>query len=226
MAKTKTQSPPAKLETKTQIRNGAARGDKLLRGIDNQIVRLEKDTKSKVDVLKAQAQEVRMIFTGLTNAALTTPAPAPKPAKAPAAAKAPTAAKTSTAKAAPAKKAAAPAKKTAAEKKPAAEKPAKKETAKAKSNDAPAADPNRPPLREVLKGLIKKNGPTPAGDLYKAAVQTYGYWSRTSFYNIVKDLPFVKNGENLSLADAETSDDEAEKFVNSVKENTDVATVS
>lgn len=227
---TKTSSKAStKLETKTQIRNGAARADKLLRGIDNQIVRLETTTRKEVDTLKEQAKEVRGLLTGLSNAALTASSPASPPVKA--------------VKSAPASKPA-PTSKPGPAKKPQVSKPQKAQSKSAiKSNKTasksptktvanpeshPEADPNRPPLKDVLRSLIRKNGSLTAPDLYKAATQAYGYWSRQSLYNVLKDTTaFKKVGDKFEEVGGEyTSDDEAEKFVESVKNNQATALVS
>jgi hypothetical protein len=216
-----------KTQTKTEVRNSTARAEKILRGIDNDVMAIESRTKA----VGQKAEEFKKILSGLSNTALssseTKKAPekaAPKPAAKPAAkpAQKPAAKKPAPKKPAPAPKkqaAAKPATKAAA--KPAAKKaaPAAKPAAK---KSAPAED--RPKLVDVAASILQKAGKAlPAAEIYRDACKAHGYWSRQSLYNALEKPIFVKKGDGASAtfdlkdrSSASASDSEADNFVSKV----------
>jgi hypothetical protein len=247
----------SKTQTKTEIRNNTAKIGKLLRGIDNETLAIKRDHDklgSRVKAVQENARSVQTLIGGISNTALATPV---KPAKV-AAAKKPEAKKP--AKVAAAKK---PAKKLEAKKpvskKPEAKKPAKKleakKPAKAVAKKPEAKKPakvaaakkpvaakaeknvagNRPPLKKVISDIITKNGkPMGAAEIYKEVCQQFGYYSRQSLYNALKDnKSFAKNGEEYKVVESQTpsaksavSDSEAEDFVRKVDEDVATSTLS
>lgn len=193
----------------------------LLKGIDNSVVVIEKHQQNT----KQSVAEIKKLITGLNSQPATKPAKAQKPAKAP---KAPKPAKpTKEAKASakmaakhPAPKVALKPAKTPKEAKPAkAPKPAKAaKPAKAEADKGPVS--GRPGLKDVLHELIHEaNGEAvSAASLYRDAVAKWGYWSRQSLYNALKDTKsFKKQGVGfVNVKNGSTpkvSDSEAESFV-------------
>lgn len=228
----------AKTQTKTEIRNNTAKAQKLLRGIDNETVAIKKDQEKLNARVKAVQESTRVVQTligGISNAALAAPSaqkPAPAQAKKPAAkpqaqAKKPAAkvrAKPQAKKPA-AKAQAKPAQKAAP--KAQAKKPAAKAAPKADKPKAPVS--NRPPLKKVITDILAKNGkPMGAAEIYKEACQKFGYWSRQSLYNALKDArSFSKDGDGFRAASPKstTTDVEAEDFVKKVEGNAATSTV-
>jgi len=225
----------SKTQTKTEIRNNTSKIGKLLRGIDNETLAI-KQAQDKLNVrvkaVQDNARTVQTLIGGISNAALAAPSK-PVPAKAVKPAKAAKPAKPAkVAKPAKPAKVAKPAKpaKVAKPVKVKAEKLVK--AAKASDKTPPTSD--RPSLKKVISEIIAKSGkPMGTADIYKAACQKYGYWSRQSLYNALKDIKvFAKNGEEYSVVGepdvdtnsmSDSSDTEADDFVKRVEENSSVA---
>jgi hypothetical protein len=214
-------------------KQAAARVAVLLRGIDNSVSVIEKQ-KGKID---SSLREARHLMVGLSNAVVSaqedvakarkevkeaTKKAAKKPAKKPAA---------KTAKK-PAAKTAKTAKKPG--KKPAAKKPAAKAAKKASPKNGkskplkerlpPKAD--RPLLKNAIRDLLKDSGPMKMADIYNGVVEKWGYWSRQSFYNVIRDEKNFKttDGETYDfiVQDAPVTDREADAFVASVANTTEI----
>jgi outer membrane biosynthesis protein TonB len=223
----------SKTQTKTEIRNNTAKIGKLLRGIDNDTLAIKKDQAKlnvRIKAVQDSAKTVQTLIGGISNMALAAPAslkkvqfkkPEPKTAskvspKAPKAPKKPTPKKAATKTAAPKK-----------DLKKATKAPA---AVKASTSESPQ---DRPSLKKVITDIILKNGkPMGAADIYKIACQKFGYWSRQSLYNALKDnKAFAKKGEGYDVPDSspisisETSDSEAEKFVQRVEGNSATSAV-
>jgi len=223
----------SKTQTKTEIRNNTAKIGKLLRGIDNDTLAIKKDQAKlnvRIKAVQDSAKTVQTLIGGISNMALAAPAslkkvqvkkPEPKTAskvspKAPKAPKKPTPKKAATKTAAPKK-----------DLKKATKAPA---AVKASTSESPQ---DRPSLKKVITDIILKNGkPMGAADIYKMACQKFGYWSRQSLYNALKDnKAFAKKGEGYDVPDSspisisETSDSEAEKFVQRVEGNSATSAV-
>lgn len=211
-AKTKasTKAPKAKLTPKQMSVKAAS----LLKGIDNSVTIIDKHRTNIVQ----SAGQLAGILSGLSNAATAVPAPAKK-----------------TPVPAPAKKAQAKAQAKKAQtsaKKPAAKAPAKKPAAKlaAKAEKKAAEKPtgqkppvaNRPTVKEAIGEVITKGGPDSRAALYHKVTDKYGYWSRQSFYNALKDKKSFKEiGDGKidvaqTSAQTKTTDAEAAKFVEKV----------
>jgi hypothetical protein len=246
----------SKTQTKTEIRNNTAKIGKLLRGIDNETFAIKKDhskLNERIKAVQESARSVQTLIGGISNMALTVPAKAAKKSDMKVSAKKPAPAKKLEAKKptvkvakkpAPAKKPAvkvaakkpAPAKKLAAAKKPvAAKKVEAKEPKAAKKTEKAMPVSNRPPLKKVIFDIISKSGEAMgAADIYKEACQKFGYYSRQSLYNALKDnKSFTKNGEKYGVVGSQTtstrpsvSDSEAEDFVRKVDEDTATSSMS
>jgi hypothetical protein len=224
-----------KTQTKSEIRNNTAKIGKLLRGIDNETLAIRKDQdklSARVKTVQENTKAVHTLIGGISNAALTAPAPAKSnglPAKKPAVKAQPKTAKIAakgiktklTAKAAKPKAVAKTAKPKAA---------AKLAKVQAKPEKTPPAS-DRPSFKQVITEILAVKEPQGAAEIYKAACQKHGYWSRQSLYNALKDAKsFSKNGEGYSRVQGSTkstatSDSEADEFVSKVAENTATANV-
>lgn len=177
-------------------KQAAIQAGSILRGLDNSIA----GAKREVAKLEEQRKRVGGLASGLSNLAS---APAPKPA--------PAAKKPEAKKAAPAAKKPAPAKKpepVKAEKKavakkpaPAAKKPAPAKKAPAKPAPAQATAqykdpvPGRPSLREAVKEAIRAAGSGSPTTIYDRVCTQWGYWSKQSFYTLLKKDPEIQNKE-------------------------------
>lgn len=212
---TKTQKKPVKKVKKTP-KQAIARINSLLKGIDNSVVAINKN---KI-VLNDAVKEVRSLMGGLSN--FTAPAK-------------PQAKKPEVKKATPAKKPETkPAKKPEVKKVIPAKKPEVKKASPVKlASTKPAATKpgkpvdGRPSLKEAVKQVIlANNGTMSAADIWKQATTKWGYWSRQSLYNVLKDeKSFSRQGEKFALAHSTVDDAEADKFVQQVESNTVVSNV-
>jgi len=215
---TKTKKPAKKPAKKTP-KQAIARINSLLKGIDNSVLVINKHK----TVLNDAVKEARSLMGGLSNLQA---APAKKPeakkpeAKKPAPAKKPALAKK-------------PVKKTEIKKPAPAKKPVKKteikKPAPEKSVPAKPGKPveGRPSLKEAVKQIIVAGGnPMTAADIWKQATAKWGYWSRQSLYNVLKDeKSFSRAGEKFSMSRSTVDDAEADKFVQQVESNTVVSNV-
>jgi hypothetical protein len=173
----------------------------LIRGIDNSVARIRKETASIAD---ATSQLKKTVLPALSN----TEAKAKAPAK-----KAKEKAK------APAKKAKAPAKK-AKEKKTPAQSPSK-----AAQKAKPPVE-GRPTIKEAIQETIGAQGPISPADLWKKVVEKYGYWSRQSLYNALKDTKLFKKADGvvgLVPATGSKKKDNVDSFVDDVVKDKSVA---
>jgi len=77
----------------------------------------------------------------------------------------------------------------------------------------------RPSLKEAVRQIIMAgSSPMPAAEIWKLATAKWGYWSRQSLYNVLKDeKSFSRQGEKFALATNSVDDAEAEKFVKQVE---------
>jgi hypothetical protein len=167
--------------------------NKILRGVDNSAAQLEKHTKN----IQESMPVVRELLSGLTN-------PPEKPAP----------------KAAPKK----PAPKKADNKKTpkAKAKPASKKADGKKSNDVKKPVAGRPALKQAIQEVFNGNGAMAASEIWKAVTAKYGYWSRQSLYNALKDGSlFKKDGDKFLSISQE--DEKIDKFVESVEKDQSVA---
>jgi hypothetical protein len=204
------------------------KGTSLIRGIDNSVARIRKETASIAD---ATSQFKRVVLPALSNAAKKDKKDKKDkiPAKAVATGldKAVAKAVAKAAKAAKKDKAVAKKDKPVAKKaKPVAKKA--KPTAQSPSKAAQQAKPpvdGRPTIKEAIKEMIKEHGPISAADLWKKAVDKYGYWSRQSLYNALKDAKlFSKKDGVITLAPGPAKkDDDIDSFVDSVVSDKSVA---
>lgn len=209
MAKTQ-----VKIQTKTEVRNTAAKADKILRGIDNDMVSIQKDQSKITDRLKGVVSStilVRNMLSGISNTVLTAPTEAPVKS-----------AKAITAK---------PVKVT---------KPVSKAVAAPKKKPAIKSAKNleavRPPMKQILQDILSNasNGRATQADLFKEACRLHGKFARQSVKAALKDSKlFTKIGNEYESATQDkivvlstTSDDEAENFLESVNNQQSTAHVS
>jgi len=204
----------AKAKTKAMTpKQMAIKANSLLKGIDNSVAAIQKHRTSIVQ----NAGELAGLLSGLSNAA-STPV-----------------------KAAPVKKATAPVKKAEkapakkAEKKTPAKAKAKAKATKAGASQAKPAGqkapvPNRPTVKEAISETITKGGPDSRASLYHKVTDKYGYWSRQSFYNAIKDKKAFKEIDgkvhNVQASPAKTTDAEAAKFVEKVAGDASVSSAT
>ena len=200
-------------------RQAQIKGASLLRGIDNSVARIRKETAS---IAEASEQLKVTVMPALSNRA--GKESAPKKA-APAKPKVKKAAPAKAKKPAPVKQAApAKAKKPAPAK---AKKPAKAaQKAKPVQTPSKAAQKAKPPvegrptIKEAIAEVIKAGGSQSAADLWKSCVAKYGYWSRQSLYNALKDAKMFKKVGDRFEAVARTNstkkDSSVDQFVESV----------
>lgn len=82
----------------------------------------------------------------------------------------------------------------------------------------------RPPLKQAMQEVLDgSNGEgMAASEIWKLVTAKYGYWSRQSLYNALKDAKlFKKAGDKFQSVSHE--DEAAEKFIKSVKEDKETA---
>jgi hypothetical protein len=144
-------------------------------------------------------KKLRSVLNGLSNAAINPPSSPAKPVK-----------KTVTKK---------EAKKTTA---------VKPKATKATSKQKKEENPNRPPLKEVVLGIIKDSGPLTAAEIWNKATEKHGYWSRTSLYNLLKKNPktFKKTGDKFCISNSEAEPKEGaevDEFVKQVEQDQTVS---
>jgi len=224
MSKAKAKTKAKKLTPK----QAAVKASSLLKGIDNSVAVINKHH----GIIKENTVQLRNVVTGLSNAAVQeTPKPKapakPKPAKAEKAkAKAPAKAKAAKAKAAKAKAAKKEAKAKPAKK---GEKPKAEESAKASAKMKPPVD-GRPTVKDATREEIAANGPDTKANLYHKVTDKYGYWSRQSFYNALKDKKSFRTVDGkiqvIGTPGAKTTDEEASRFVESVRKDQAVASTA
>jgi hypothetical protein len=252
--KTQTAPKPKKLQTKTEVRNAGAQADKLIRGIannDESILKHQEQIEKKIQENGKNSTTLRSLIAGISNVAMTTPAPAAKVQAKPAP-------KASAKKPAPKK----PAAKAKVQAKPAAKSTAKsKPAAKASSStgwidwrkqvgsDGKLKHKLDEVAADVISKFTAKNGRSPtAADIFHGCevyAKAEGFkdkhgnddcWSRQSLYNQLKiTARFTKSGDGPTAtfqnAGAKASaksatDQDAEEYVKKVEKNTSVAHVS
>lgn len=184
--------------TKKQLtpKQTVIRASKLLKGIDNSVLQIQKHQAS----IDSNTSELKSLVNGLG-----TP-PAAKPAK-----------KVKEAKAKPPKAAKPP--------KPAKKAKEAKAASKSNgaSKIKPPVD-GRPSLKQAIQEVLA-NGPLQAADIWKAATGKYGYWSRQSLYTALKDTKtFVNVNKKFQLA-AVKPNEQVEAFVEKVASDTATAKV-
>lgn len=203
MTKPKAQQAQQAQKTDLTPRQAQIQVNNLLKGIDNDNVVIDRRQEEK---RKKEARLRELMPVALTQPSPTS-APASQPQKSNGSVKA-AGPKKAAAKPVPAKKAAKP-----------AAKPAVKPSAKA----APA---EKPPLKKALSDILAKapGRQSTKSELYHAAVDKHGKWSRQSFYNAIKDAKiFHLDGENVSLlqrqipASNQGEKDEADRYVEKVE---------
>jgi hypothetical protein len=199
---------PAKLETKNDLRVATAQLMKTIKGIDNDVVSVNKlrdNFFKSADGLKEKAVQVQTLAMAISNKSFelhTSNEVAEKALKtatklAASAAKAPAKALTK-----PTKAEAKPAK-VKAEAKPAKAKEAKAKPAKAKEAKAVSGSvDNRPQLKAVIKNALESaSNPLTAAEIFQAAKSVadkdgFKVWSRQSLYNQLEDRKsFSKDGD-------------------------------
>ena len=219
---TKTQQAPkpAKIKTKTEVRNASAQADKLVRGMDNNSVSIQKhqqEIEKKIAENAKSAVTVRSLIAGISNVALTAQ-PAPAPAKA----------------------------KTAAKAKPAA-KAAAKPASKSASGGVEWRTKHK--LDIVARDIVASaDKPLTAAEIYhgcEAYAKKHAFkdengdddcWSRQSLYNQLKIVArFTKSGDGATAtyqnaaskaASKAATDQDADEYVKKVEKNQTVANVS
>jgi hypothetical protein len=200
---------PAKLETKNDLRVATAQLMKTIKGIDNDVVSVNKlrdNFFKSADGLKEKAVQAQTLAMAISNKSFelhtsnevaekalktATKLAASTAAKAPA--KAPT--KPTKAEAKPAK--------VKAEAKPAKAKEAKAKPAKAKETKTVSGSvDNRPQLKAVIKTALESaSNPLTAAEIFQAAKSVadkdgFKVWSRQSLYNQLEDRKsFSKDGD-------------------------------
>jgi hypothetical protein len=183
----------------------------LIKGIDNSMVTINKHNAAATAALK----EVHQLTAGICNAQANKPQPKteikkPTPAKKPAPVKKP-----------------APAKKPAEVKTPVAKKPTPVKKALSTKKSAPAAkhviNGDRPPLKTAVREIIIENGEEmPAVQIYNQVTAKYGYYSRQSLGKTLSnasDFVHIGNKFGVSKTNNTVNDEEAEKFISQVDDN-------
>jgi len=82
----------------------------------------------------------------------------------------------------------------------------------------------RPALKQAIQEVFNgnSNGPLAASEIWKTVTGKYGYWSRQSLYNALKDSKlFKKEGDKFQSISQE--DESVDKFVESVGKDQSVA---
>lgn len=224
-------------------KQAAVKVSSLLRGVDNSVAKIAKGRTAIAEGEKAireNTSQIRSIVSGLSNTAQTGKAAVKKPAKK-AAAKKPVKKKAAAKKAAPKK----PVKKKKAAAKKAAPAKAAKKAAPKKAAAKKVAVEGRPSVKEAIKESIRADGPDTKASLYHKVTGKYGYWSRQSFYNALKDessfrevdgkvhVISVKASEKKEAPKKEapkpkprTTDEEADRFVDSVAQDPAVSSTA
>ena len=107
--------------------------------------------------------------------------------------------------------------------KPKAKAKDKPKTNKAKADNMKKPVDGRPPLKQAMQEVLNGDGEgMAASDIWKQVTAKYGYWSRQSLYNALKDAKlFKKTGDKFQSVSHE--DEAAEKFIKSVKEDKETA---
>ncbi len=203
--KTKTTKAATSTAKMTQ-KQAVIQAGNILRGLDNSI----SVGRRRVEEMETLRTKVSALALGLSNMTSTATVAAPKaskpePKKAPPSAPKAGGQKATPKASKPAVKAAAPkaskpqptkkdkasAKKDKAPAKPSAPKPAVSKPAQSKSAKSAAAikEPvdGRPNLRDATKEIIRESGPGTRKSVYDRVTSKYGYWSKQSFYNLIKD---------------------------------------
>jgi len=162
----------------------------LIRGIDNFVTRIKKDTALVVDAML----EFKQVLPALSNTT-----------------KAAKVEKTS----AKVEKTSAKVEKTSAKVEKTSAKPPKKEKAASPLKAARKAKPpvkERPTIKEAIQEMLKTHGSLPPADLWKKTVDKYGYWSRQSLYNALKDDNLFKKSDGvISLVPNRNKDKDKDK---------------
>ena len=202
-------------KTKKTPKQAIARINSLLKGIDNSVIAINKQKAVLTDAVK----EMKGLMGGLSNvqtAKVEKSAPAPKPeSKSKPATKKPAAKK-------PAAKAAKAAKKPA----PEAKKSAPAKPAKAASSSEKKTVEGRPLLKDAVKQILADKNQMSAADIWKKATSKWGYWSRQSLYNVLKDeKSFSRHEDQFSLFNNKVDDAEAESFISQVESSQAVSSV-
>lgn len=195
-------------------KQAAARVGVLLRGIDNSIGVIERQKQKISDNLK----EAATLVTGLSNAVVDAPkaavtkSPAKKVQKAKKTATKPSTKKAKTSKAKSSN--GAKAKKVAKANPLTAKKPPKE---------------GRPLLKDAIRQVVAAAGsPMKSSDIYNQVVDKWGYWSRQSMYNVLKNdggFQLVASNTYELVANESgqtTSDSETDQFIDQVAPTTGV----
>ena len=212
-------------KTKKTPKQAIARINSLLKGIDNSVIAINKQKAVLTDAVK----EMKGLMGGLSNvqtAKVEKSAPAPKPeSKSKPATKKP-AAKKPAAKKPAAKKPAAKAAKAAKKPAPEAKKSAPAKPAKAASSSEKKTVEGRPLLKDAVKQILADKNQMSAADIWKKATSKWGYWSRQSLYNVLKDeKSFSRHEDQFSLFNNKVDDAEAESFISQVESSQAVSSV-
>ena len=173
----------------------------LLRGMDNSVARVKKEAASMADA----ASQLKKVLPALSNVMKPAVNAAPKKS----------APKKSAPKKSAPKKVCNPQK--SAPKKGATKKSAAQNPSKAAQNAKPPVE-GRPTIKEAIQEVVQENGAIPPADLWKKCVEKYGYWSRQSLYNALKDTKlFRKTKGKIELPPTSgKKDDGVENFVDGV----------
>ena len=193
-------------------RQAEIKAAQLIRGIDNSVARIKKET---ARITSSASELKKRVIPALSKVEEPKKATSKKAAKKDPAPKAKAAKKAAPKKSAPAKKnGKAPAKSVKA--------------VKAVKMKDPVA--GRPTIKEACTVAIKEaGGKMGAADLYKTVTGKYGYWSRQSLYNALKDKKTFKKVGDLyesvarSSSSKGTQDAEANAFVESVTKDSSVS---
>lgn len=206
--------PKFDINNKTDVKNIALMANRLLKGIDNEtaaVMKLLKNNNERIEKVAENLEQLSRVVSTVTNAAITNSAQG-----------AVSAAKQSP-KSSP--KSPAPAKNI---KQPNTGKNVSKKTeikAKGQKNAAVSAD--RPPLKNVIDGILGKynGGPVKASVIYSEACSGKEKWSRQSFYNALKDNSrYARSGDGADttyrlVKSTTITEDETENLIRKAESN-------
>ena len=225
----KTKNAPKRLTR----RQAEIKADKIFRGLDNSIARIKKETASMAEGAEVLKRDVLPALSQDDAPAKKPEAPA-KPVRK-AKPKAPAKPVRKAKPKAPSKSSRAQSAKPKPAKKASPAKPAPKPVDGEEKKAVPTPDSNppvegRPTIKEACVQLIgEKGGKCSATDLYYTACGRWGYWSRQSLYNSLKDKKtFRKVGDLYEVVTKPqkgtgTQDAEADAFVKTVTKDQTVS---
>ena len=85
-------------------------------------------------------------------------------------------------------------------------------------------------MKDAIRESIGSEGPDTKANLYHRVTSKYGYWSRQSFYNALKDKKSFREVDgkilDVSSRPVQTTDEEAQKFVESGQRDQTVASTA